>query len=163
VRDVPSGTILALEARRRTLPMMSRLPIAFALLATLALVPAAAAKPNKPDCTAALPAVQAAVAADCDCAGAPTHGQYVRCAGKVVKGLVADGTLEKGCKGSMVRTAAKSSCGKGDALTCCVERRNGVRCLVKTAAACERLGGTPGATPFCADACVASPNGAFVD
>jgi hypothetical protein len=133
-----------------------------AFLATA--IPAAAAKPIKPDCAAALPSVQAVVAGNCDCAAATSHGQYVRCAAQVVKGLVADGTLGKTCKGAMVRTFAKSSCGKAGAVTCCVPKGAGTKCLVKKAASCEAKGGVPGATPFCVDACLpASPSGAFVD
>jgi hypothetical protein len=121
-------------------------------------------KPMKPDCAASLPSVQATVAGNCDCAAATTHGQYVRCAGAVVKGLVADGTLARTCKGAMVRVFAKSTCGKADAVTCCIPRNGGTACLVKKAAACDSRGGTPGATPFCADACVpASPSGAFLE
>jgi hypothetical protein len=36
---------------------------------------------------------EVSVAAMCDCASAENHGKYVKCAGKVVKGLVADGSL----------------------------------------------------------------------
>jgi hypothetical protein len=141
--------------------MTNGLRIALTLAALLA-TSASAAKPEKPDCNASLPAVQAAVAAaPCDCAAATNHGQFVRCAGQVVKGLVASESLDRRCKGAMVRVFAKSSCGKADAVTCCTATRP---CKVKKAAACERLGGTPGATPFCADACAAgSPSGAFLD
>jgi hypothetical protein len=137
--------------------MMRRLRIALALTGLLVTTPVAA-KPDKPDCTTSLATVQAAVALTCDCATAQNHGQFVRCAGKVVKGLVADSSLDRRCKGAMVRVFAKSSCGKADAVTCCTVKG----CKVKRAAACEKLGGTPGATPFCADACVASPSGAFL-
>ena len=140
------------------------LGIALTMLTLLAGTPATAAKPVKPDCAAALASVQAVVAGNCDCVAAPTHGQYVRCAVKVVKGLVTDGTLDRKCKGAMTRTFAKSSCGKADAVTCCVVRNGQTGCLVKKAASCASRGGTPGATPFCVDACVpASPSGAFVD
>jgi hypothetical protein len=135
------------------------LGLRIALTVTCLLVAAAAmAKPNKPECEAALPSVELAVAADCDCATAANHGQYVRCAGGVVKGMVASDDLPGNCKGAMVRVFAKSTCGKKDAATCCAPRG----CKVKKAAACERLGGTPGSTPFCHDAC-GSPSGAFVD
>ena len=128
-----------------------------ALLATSVL----AAKPGKPDCAASLPAVQTAVAAACDCASATSHGQFVRCAVQAVKGLVGAATLDKRCKGAMVRVFAKSSCGKQDTVTCCV---TGKPCKVKKSAICTRLGGTPGTTPFCSDACMGgSPSGAFVD
>jgi hypothetical protein len=133
--------------------------LALTLVGLLVTMPVAAAKPDKPECTAALVDVQAAVAVGCDCATALNHGQYVRCAGKVVKGLVTAGSLDKHCKGAMVRVFAKSSCGKTDAVTCCTAKG----CKVKKSVACEKLGGTPGTTPFCTDACVASPSGAFVE
>src|SRR5262245_47917389 len=98
--------------------MLKGMRIAYALTALLVTTPAAAAKPMKPDCEASLPAVQVAVAAECDCAAATNHGQYVRCAGTVVKAMVAADTLGKTCKGAMVRVFAKSSCGKPDAVTC---------------------------------------------
>jgi hypothetical protein len=139
---------------------MRVLRIAFALSALLVTTPAAAAKPMQPDCEASLPAVQAAVAASCDCDLAVNHGQYVRCAGQVVKGMVAASSLDHKCKGAMVRVFAKSSCGKHGAVTCCTADRP---CKVKSAAACERRGGTAGTTPFCIDACAASPSGAFLD
>jgi hypothetical protein len=142
--------------------MMIGSRIALTLAALLATASVSGAAPGKPDCNSALPAVQSAVAAsECDCATATNHGQFVRCAGQVVKGLVASEALDKRCKGAMVRVFAKSSCGKADAVTCCVEGRP---CKVKKSAACTRLGGTPGATSFCSDACAAgSPSGAFVD
>jgi hypothetical protein len=140
--------------------MLRVLRIAFALSALLVTTPAAAAKPMKPDCEAALPAVQAAVAVACDCDTATSHGQYVRCAGQVVKGMVAASSLDRKCKGAMVRVFAKSTCGKPSHVTCCSATRP---CKVKSASACERRGGTPGSTPFCADACASSPSGAFVE
>ncbi len=139
------------------------LRIALGLLALVATMPAVAMKPVKPDCAAAPAAVEANVAAACDCATAPNHGQYVRCAVKVVKAMAKGGSLGKSCKGSMVRVFAKSSCGKADAVTCCVPVNGATACAVKKAAGCAKLGGSPGATPFCVDACTASPSGAFID
>ncbi len=78
-----------------------------------------------------------------------------------MKRLVATSVLDHRCKGAMVRVFAKSACGKADAVTCCFADR---ACKVKKSAACARLGGTPGSTPFCSDACLGgSPSGAFVD
>jgi hypothetical protein len=135
--------------------------ILLTLAAVLATASLSVAKGSKPDCDASLAAVQAAVASSqCDCAAATSHGQFVRCAGQVVKGMVAGDALDKRCKGAMVKVFAKSSCGKADAVTCCVTGRP---CRVKKSEACTRLGGTPGSTAFCADACAASPSGAFVD
>jgi hypothetical protein len=143
--------------------MINGLRIALALTALLATAAiSAAAKPGKPDCAAALPAVQDAVAASqCSCETAANHGQFVRCAGQVVKGLVATQVVDHRCKGAMVRVFAKSSCGKTNSVTCCFADR---ACKVKKSVACARLGGTPGSTPFCSDACLGgSPSGAFVD
>ena len=133
--------------------------IALALVGLLIATPAVA-KGGKPDCSGSLAAVQTAVAASCDCATAVNHGQFVHCAAHVVKGLVADTSLDRHCKGAMVRVFAKSTCGKLDAVTCCTVKG----CKVKKAAICEKRGGTPGVTPFCTDACVAgSPSAAFVE
>jgi hypothetical protein len=136
------------------------LRIALTLVVLVATAPIAMAM-GKPDCSGAVPAVQAAVTATCDCATATNHGQFVRCAGQVVKGLVATGAVGKTCKGAMVRVLAKSSCGKTDAVACCFVDKP---CRVKKTAICARLGGLVGSTPFCADACVpGSPSGAFID
>ena len=133
--------------------------LGFAALVAMVSV-ATAGRPDKPDCAAALAAVQTAVAAQCDCATAATHGQYVRCAGQIVKALATDGTLGKSCKGAMVRVFAKSTCGKPDAVTCCFA----TSCLVKKSAVCQQRGGTAGAGSFCTDACIpASPSGAFIE
>ncbi len=140
--------------------MLKGLRIAL-VLTIVAALPAFAGKPGKPDCSASLAAVQSAVADACDCATAKNHGQYVRCAGQTVKGMASGGSLPKACRGAMMRVFAKSSCGKADAVTCCMADRP---CHVKKASVCERLGGVAGSTPFCADACTpGSPSGAFVD
>ena len=142
--------------------------VAFALLA-LALAMPAWAKPGggkggKPDCSSSLPAVQAVVAQACDCLGSPNHGQYVRCAARVVKEMAGNGLVGRGCRGQMVRTFAKSSCGKPEFVACCVPRDGATACVVKKSSVCTKIGGTAGGSPFCADACVAgSPSGAFVD
>lgn len=141
---------------------MLALRIALALTGLLVATPAAA-KPV--DCSASIAMVASAVAMSCDCAASATHGAFVRCAGGVVKGLVADGSLPRNCKGAMVRGFAKSTCGKPATFTtCCVPRGSTVACKVKMGATCERRGGVPGATPMCLDACTTgSPSGAFLD
>jgi len=140
--------------------MKTTLVSRLALILVVATASFAAAKPgNKPDCSASLPAVQAAVeAAPCDCATAVNHGQFVRCAGGVVKGMAKDGSLPKNCKGAMVRVFAKSTCGKPDHVTCCLS----TGCSVKMSAVCTLRGGTEGSSAFCTDACTASPSGAFL-
>ena len=140
--------------------LVSRLTF-FALLTLVATTSLVVGKPTKPDCSTALATVEAAVAATCDCAAAPNHGQFVRCAGKVVRELAKGGSLGKSCKGQMVRVFAQSSCGKAAAVTCC--KAGG--CFVRKATICQKVGGTPGATPFCSDACstAGSPSSAFLD
>jgi len=144
--------------------MTLRTRIALTFTALVLAAPALAMKPPKADCDASVATVQAAVlTAGCDCATAPTHGQFVRCASHVVKMLAADGMVPKNCKGAMVRGYAKSSCGKVGRATCCLARPSGTKCTVKTPTACAKAGGSPGATPMCIDAClVGSPSGAFV-
>jgi len=133
-------------------------------LASLVLTtPAAAAKPA--DCSASLDVVQTAVLGNCDCAGSETHGRFVRCAVRVVKGLAQDGLLPKSCRGAYVHGYAHSTCGKpGTFTTCCLARGASTACSVKRASVCEHLGGTPGSTSTCVDACLpSSPSGAFLD
>jgi hypothetical protein len=157
-----AGTQIAFSASRRIVLMTSRVRIGLTLASLLFAIPAAA---KKPDCSASVATVQAAVTAACDCAAAKAHGQYVRCAGRVVKGLAADGTIARSCKGQMVRGFARSTCGKREGVvTCCGTRGSRTVCGVKKATVCERRGGTVGATSMCLDACLpSSPSGAFLD
>ena len=144
--------------------MLIALRVALALSSLLITTPAAAARPERPSCDDAVGSVTAAVATACDCAAVTAHGQYVRCAARVLKGMAQDGSLARSCRGRMMKGFAKSTCGKPEHVTCCLERRGVGVCTVKRPAVCERLGGVPGATPTCIDAClVGSPSGAFVD
>src|SRR5262249_46295176 len=106
-----------------------------------------------------------AVSGTCDCAGSTTHGKFVRCAVKVVKGLATDGLIPHSCRGDFVHGFAHSTCGKaGDFTTCCLSHGANTDCSVKRSSVCARPGGTPGSTSTCVDACLpASPSGAFVD
>lgn len=128
--------------------------VAFAFVVA---VPAAA--PAK-KCTddAAVAAARAAAAAECDCATAENHGQYVKCVGQVAKARADSGALPTECKGAVVRCAAKSTCGKPGAVTCCrIDRRGKVKCSIKKSA--EKCtapnGGTAcvGSSASCCDAC----------
>ena len=125
------------------------------------------AEPDKSDIAAA----RAAVAANCDCAGATNHGQYVKCAG-----VQAEATLSnKSCKGQVKKCAAKSTCGKPGFVTCCKKNAKGkVTCATKPdASKCKApKGGEACASTIesCCDACdatqsppCASPSGAFLD
>jgi hypothetical protein len=144
--------------------MLTLLRLALAVSSLLVTTPAAAAPPERPSCADATPAVIAAVAAACNCVEVERHGQYVRCAGRVLKAMAQDGSLARSCRGQMIRGFARSTCGKPEHVTCCLERRGIGVCTVKRPSVCERLGGVPGATATCIDAClVGSPSGAFVD
>ena len=84
--------------------------------------------PDKTDIASA----RAAVAANCDCAGATSHGAYVSCA--VQQANLA--LVNKSCAGAVKRCAAHSTCGKPPAaVTCCVTGTTGTKCKVKRDAA----------------------------
>ncbi|HZR79873.1 MAG TPA: hypothetical protein VFD92_02165 [Candidatus Binatia bacterium] len=109
---------------------------------------------------AAVAAARAEVAAQCDCAGAENHGQYVRCSRNVAKQLVAANALPKSCSGAIAKCAARSTCGKPGFVTCCRTNSKGVtKCSTKkNATQCKPpKGGSACVGNFtsCCDACVA--------
>ena len=114
-------------------------------------------------------AARAAVALNCDCAGAANHGQYVKCAGEQARTTL----VNKSCRGAVVKCAAKSTCGKPNFVTCCRTNSKGVtKCSTKSSGnSCKpQKGGTAcvGTFSSCCDACTASgcassPSGAFLD
>jgi hypothetical protein len=111
---------------------------------------------------------RAAVAENCDCAGAVNHGQYVKCATEQAKTTLAN----QSCKGAVVKCAARSTCGKPGFVTCCRTSANGVtKCSTKSSGdRCNpSKGGSACVSTFasCCDACTssgcaASPSGAFL-
>jgi hypothetical protein len=111
----------------------------------------------------------AAMSPPAGCATASTHGQYVSCISHQAK---ADTTLPASCHGAVVKCAAKSTCGKSGAVTCCRTKSTGAtKCSTKkSAASCTPpKGGSAcvGTHSSCCDACTASgcasPSGAFLD
>ena len=103
-------------------------------------------------------AVEAAVEAQCHCAGAADHATYVRCATRVAKSALKSGALSKQCKLAAVDCAARSTCGKRGFVTCCrTTARGRMTCSIKRDAAhCKApKHGTacPGQRPSCCDAC----------
>src|SRR3989475_9949714 len=74
---------------------------------------------------------RAAVAANCDCAGAASHGAYVSCAAQQANATL----VNKSCAGAVKKCAAKSTCGRPGAVTCCVTKTGGTRCRIKRDAA----------------------------
>jgi hypothetical protein len=105
-----------------------------------------ATEPDRTDVATA----RAAVLANCDCAGAESHGAYVRCAiGQIDAVLV-----NRQCRRKAKACAAKSTCGRPGAVTCCKEKAGRTRCrIARSAGACEAKGGTPGSCSSCCDAC----------
>jgi hypothetical protein len=150
---------------------MRRTAIASMVFAAAVLFLPAAARSACTD-QAAVDATRAAADAACDCAGAATHGAYVRCVAGVAKAAADAGTLPRNCKGSVVRCAAKSTCGKPDFVTCCRTNARGKQtCSVKRdPSACKPpRNGTAcvGQAASCCDACPpgvcdGSPSGAFL-
>jgi len=105
----------------------------------------------------AVAAARAQVETDCGCARAASHALYVQCALGVARARVANGLLPKSCKRSVKRCAAKSVCGKRNAVTCCITRKGRTKCRIKTKAAkCLAKGGCVGIFPSCCDACTAT-------
>jgi hypothetical protein len=98
---------------------------------------------------------RAAVAANCDCAGATSAGAYKSCAAQQ-----ADTTLvNKTCARVVKRCAARSTCGRPSAVTCCVTKTTGTKCKIKRDAAhCTAPAGATacvGSYASCCDACSA--------
>jgi hypothetical protein len=113
-----------------------------------------ATDPDKSDIANA----RAAVAANCDCAGAASHGAYVSCAAQQV-----DATLvNRSCRGYVKKCAGHSTCGKKPGFVTCCRTKNGkTTCsIARDAASCTAKGGTAGACSSCCDACPAPGSGA---
>jgi len=128
---------------------------------------------DAPGDAAAVAAARDDVETTCDCAGAATHGAYVSCAAGVANARAEANLLPHNCKGQVKRCAARSTCGKPGAVTCCrTSARGTTRCSIKASAS---LCSTPphggaacvGTATSCCDACnesgcAGSPSSAFV-
>ena len=111
--------------------------LAFAALSTSA-GPAVAGCGDNPGDAEAVAAARAQVAADCDCAGAPSHGAYVSCAAGVAneRANAEPPLLPRYCKGAVKKCAARSTCGKPGFVTCCRTSSAGkTKCSTKRDAA----------------------------
>jgi len=94
----------------------------------------------------------------CPCASATNHGQYVRCVAGVAKGEVAALRLPRNCKSSVIRCAARSTCGKPGFVTCCrTDSAGKTHCSIRRDATRCRLPATIGTKPSCCDACGPNP------
>jgi hypothetical protein len=122
------------------------------VLVLAAVAPALAACGDRSGDRQAVAAIRAAAGA-CDCATTAGHGAYVRCVAAVANGAVRDGRLRARCRAAVVRCAARSTCGRSSAVTCC----SGGKCSIRAgAAACiAPSGGSAcvGDQPSCCDAC----------
>ena len=88
----------------------------------------------------------------CPCAAATNHGQYVRCVAGVAKGEVDALRLPRPCKSSVVRCAARSTCGKPGFVTCCRTDSVGkIHCSIRRDATRCKPPATIGAKPSCCD------------
>jgi hypothetical protein len=99
---------------------------------------------------------RAAVAANCDCAGAASHGVYLRCAAQQANATL----VNKSCAGAVKKCAAKSTCGRPGAVTCCVTKTGRTKCRIRRDAAhCTASNGSTacvGTNTSCCDACTSS-------
>ena len=92
------------------------------------------------------------------CSSAPNHGQHVQCIAHQANAAARTGSLPTYCKGAVTECAARSTCGKPGAVTCCISDE----CeIANDAAECAAQGGSVGSASSCCDAC-ASPSGAFL-
>src|SRR4029453_18598328 len=110
---------------------------------------------------AAVAAARAEGDATCNCATAPNHGTYVKCAKGIAKARTDTLLLPKNCKGSVVKCAAKSTCGKPGFVTCCRTNSKGkTKCSTKKdASKCKPpKNGSACVSAFssCCDACTAN-------
>src|ERR1051325_10912509 len=109
----------------------SPLPALVALLALLVSVPPsrAACDPGTDPDESDIANARAAVAANCDCAGATNHGTYVSCAVQQADAVLTN----KSCARFVKRCASRSTCGRPGFVTCCRTNSKGVtRCAIKS-------------------------------
>src|SRR5262245_1491324 len=97
-------------------------------------------------------AAHAAVAANCDCAGAANHGQYVKCVTEQARATLGNPS----CRGAVTKCAARSTCGKPGFVTCCrISAKGKLKCSTKSSAdRCKPPKGGQacvGSTPSCCD------------
>jgi len=110
---------------------------------------------------AAVAATRAQVAAQCPCGVAMKHREYVQCARGVANIAIFNGELPKDCRQSVVKCAAKSTCGRPGRVTCCRTSAGGqTRCSIKkNAALCtppKNGSACVGSLSSCCDACTAT-------
>src|SRR5262245_51582547 len=167
-RAPPGGPTPSCEERSMKKGGGMRLLVHVALGFGLVVASAGVASAKKCTDNAAVAAARAAADTECGgCASASNHGRYVSCVAHAAKDLVDSGDLPKECKGEVTSCAARSTCGKPGAVTCCrVDKRGKVKCSTKRSAdQCKPPKGGQacvGAASSCCDSCGAgSPDGSF--
>src|SRR5437764_197955 len=91
---------------------------------------------DRPGDAQAVADARAAAAAECDYATASSHTGYVDCVARVANAAVRAGRLRAQCRLAVVHCAARSTCGRPGAVTCCRTRADGTRrCSVMSNAA----------------------------
>jgi hypothetical protein len=93
----------------------------------------------------------------CDCAGAASHGAYVKCVVEAVKAAGKSSGASKVCERAVRKCAVKSTCGKAGAVACVETSATGAtKCVLKkdsTACKAPKGGSACAASePSCCDA-----------
>lgn len=121
-------------------------------------VPAVGAAHARPVDARAWLEARAAIDTDCDCAGAPTHRTYVRCAKRAVDDQIDRGLLDPGARRDVLWCAKASTCGLPGAVACCRMRPDGRSgCRIKSdprrCRSGRRVEACASASSSCCDAC----------
>src|SRR5688572_9644763 len=141
-----------LSAGRSTMHASRRLLVLALLLVVL---PAgAAARRNRPEPIVCPVDVTVALAAACPCDAAKNHGQYVRCVARFKNMLRKGGCLTDAERG-VLRCAARSTCGRPEAVLCCVPNRAGAYArIARDESRCVAARGTAVGTGSVCRACL---------
>ena len=91
--------------------------------------------------------------ARCDCEGSAKHKDYVRCVRRQLRKAWDPQRLPKPCARAIRKCEARSTCGRGEAIVCCRERKAGHRPTIKASAARCRRGVVCEALSSVYDAC----------
>ena len=137
--------------------------LALSMLITTAQLAAANCAADDPDgsktAAARASAEETCTTAGAGCSNALNHGAYVSCIIRELNALVQSNTLPRSCKGKAKKCAARSTCGKPGAVTCCLANQSGhghSKCSVTSSAgSCAAKGGCAGNFSSCCDACAA--------
>jgi hypothetical protein len=129
----------------------SRRLIAFVLL--LALPAGAMARRGKPEPIPCPADVTAALEAACPCDTAVNHGQHVRCIAHFRNLLRRSGCMTDEAR-SLMRCAARSTCGRPSAVVCCKPRK--MRAVIAEESRCTAIGGIVMGAGSACQSCVES-------